>query len=357
VTGIFDGLPAQPEAQRLLGAALSAPGHAYLLSGPAGTGKRRYSERFAAALLDSRLGRIESRAHPDLFVLEAEGGSILIDAARELRRDLYMRPFEAERRAYLVLDAHLLRTESANALLKSLEEPPAYAVFVLVSDHAEAMLPTIRSRVTPIPFRRLSSADLAAHTGDAEAARAALGNSALAERLATDPASAERRGQYLELARASLVDAAFDPASAARVITEAASARADQAQRDVRDQGSRQLDGIDDPRQRKALEKRIDERAKRTARRAQIEEVRDALDVVAQWYRDLMVAGLGAEDLVINLRTAGDLVADARRSSPADAARAVAIASEARRSLESNVQPALAVEAMFHRLRLVPAGS
>src|SRR5205085_4116256 len=97
VSGIFDDLPAQPEAQRLLGAALAAPGHAYLLSGPAGIGKRRHAERFAAALLGSRSGRIESRAHPDLFVLEAEGGSILIDAARELRRDLYMRPFEAER--------------------------------------------------------------------------------------------------------------------------------------------------------------------------------------------------------------------------------------------------------------------
>jgi len=174
VSGAFDDLPAQPDAQRLLSAALRAPGHAYLLSGPAGTGKRRHAERFAAALLDSRPGRIENRSHPDLFVLEAEGGSILIDAARELRRDLHMRPFEADRRVYLVLDAHLLRTESANALLKSLEEPPPYAVFVLVSDHAQAMLPTIRSRVTPIPFRRLASVDLAAHTGDPVATPAAI---------------------------------------------------------------------------------------------------------------------------------------------------------------------------------------
>jgi DNA polymerase-3 subunit delta' len=357
VSGPFHDLPAQPDAQRLLSAALRAPGHAYLLSGPAGTGKRRHAERFAAALLNSRPGRIENRSHPDLFVLEAEGGSILIDAARELRRDLHMRPFEADRRVYLVLDAHLLRTESANALLKSLEEPPPYAVFVLVSDHAQAMLPTIRSRVTPIPFRRLASADLAAHTGDPVAARAALGNAALAERLATDPESAERRSEYLRLARASLVDPAFDPAAAARVITEAAAARAAQAQRQAEEDGARQLEGVDEPRQRKALEKRIEERAKRSARRAQTEELRDAIDVVALWYRDLMVAGLGAGDLVINLGTAGDLVADAKSSSPADAARAVEIASEARRSLESNVQPALAVEAMFHRLRLAPVGS
>ena len=162
----FEGLPPQSEARALLTAALADPGHAYLFSGPPGTGKRRYAEHFAAALLESRLGRIETRAHPDLFVLEAEGGSILIDHARELRRDLHMRPFEADRRVYMILDAHLLRTESANALLKSLEEPPAYAVFVLVSDHAEGMLPTIRSRVVPVPFRRLSSAQLTELTGD-----------------------------------------------------------------------------------------------------------------------------------------------------------------------------------------------
>ena len=158
-------------------------------------------------------------------MLEAEGGSILIDSARELRRDLYMRPFEAARRVYMILEAHLLRTESANALLKSLEEPPSYAVFLLVSDHADVMLPTIRSRVTPIPFRRLSTAQLAELTGDPVAARAALGDADRAQRLATDPDAAERRRGYVALARASLIDPAFDPGVAAKAIADAAAAR------------------------------------------------------------------------------------------------------------------------------------
>ena len=102
--------------------------------------------------------------------------------------------------------------------------------------------------------------------------------------------------------------------------------------------------------------KRIEERAKRTARRAQLEEVREAVDVVALWYRDLMATSLGAEGAVINSDAAGELAKDAKLGSPADAARAVAIVSEARRSLELNVQPALAVEAMFHRLRQASAG-
>jgi DNA polymerase III subunit delta' len=290
-------------------------------------------------------------------VLEAEGGSILIDSARELRRDLSMRPFEASRRVYMILEAHLLRTESANALLKSLEEPPSYAVFVLVSDHADVLLPTIRSRVTPIPFRRLSSAQLAELTGDPVAARAALGDAGRAQRLATDADAAERRRGYVELARASLVDPAFDPGVAARLVADAATARSAAAGKQVEQEGALQLEGVEDSRQRKALEKRIDERAKRTARRAQTEEVRDAVDTVGLWYRDLMAAGIGAEGAVINLDVSGELMQDARNCAPADAARAVAIVSEARMSLELNVQPALAVEAMFHRLRLAAAGS
>ena len=81
---------------------------------------------------------------------------IRIDAIRELRRDLHMRPFEADRRVYLVLDAHLLNEDAADALLKDLEEPPPYAVIVLVADDLGPMPETIRSRCQLVPFRRLS---------------------------------------------------------------------------------------------------------------------------------------------------------------------------------------------------------
>jgi len=217
----FQGLPAQPHALRLLEAAVASPAHAYLLSGPSGSGKRVYADRFAAALLRSSPHRIESRTHPDLFVLEPEGQSILIEGARRLRRDLHLRPFEADRRVYLILDAHLLRDESANALLKSLEEPPAYGVFVLLSNHAERMLPTIRSRLQSIDFRRYSAAALEAATGDAVAARAALGSLDRATELATDPAAAERRRVYLDLARRACSDVGFDPAQAGARVLEA----------------------------------------------------------------------------------------------------------------------------------------
>src|SRR5262245_17428991 len=152
----FAALPEQPEAKRLLAAALrEGPAHAYLLHGPAGTGKRAAALAFAGAVLgDER--RVADGTHPDLYVLEALGEMIRIDAVRELRRDLHMRPFEAERRVYLILSAHLLNEDAADALLKDLEEPPPYAVIVLVANELGPLPPTIRSRCQLVPFRRLS---------------------------------------------------------------------------------------------------------------------------------------------------------------------------------------------------------
>src|SRR5256714_7604835 len=153
---VFDSIPEQGEPKRLLAAALAdGPAHAYLFHGPAGVAKQATALAFASELLsgDQRVGR---RTHPDLYVLEPLGDQIRIDAVREMRRDLHMRPFEADRRVYLLFGAHLLNDEAADALLKDLEEPPPYAVIVLVADEVGSLAETIRSRCQAIPFRRLS---------------------------------------------------------------------------------------------------------------------------------------------------------------------------------------------------------
>src|SRR4029450_1530676 len=108
----FADVPEQVEAKRLLEAALGeGPAHAYLFHGPAGAGKRVGARAFAGALPGAPR-RVDGGTHPDLRVIEALGEMIRIDVIRELHHDLHMRPFEADWRVYLLLDAHLLNDEA-----------------------------------------------------------------------------------------------------------------------------------------------------------------------------------------------------------------------------------------------------
>ena len=109
----FADVPEQREAKRLLEAALAdGPAHAYLFHGPAGVGKRVAAQALAGELLgDPR--RVDARTHPDLQVIEALGEMIRIDEIRALHHDLHMRPFEGDRRVYLVFDAHRMNDDAA----------------------------------------------------------------------------------------------------------------------------------------------------------------------------------------------------------------------------------------------------
>src|SRR2546423_2309435 len=149
-----------------------------------------------------------------------------------------MRRYEAQRRVYLIFGAHLLNDEAADAVLKDLEEPPAYAVIVLVADEVGSLAETIRSRCQAIPFRRLSERAVreevqarAPQLSEDEAtsiARVAGGRLDRAERL-LDPAAAQRREELLETARSVYADPDFDPGAAAEKLLEAARARAAEA--------------------------------------------------------------------------------------------------------------------------------
>ena len=199
--------------------------HAYLFHGPPGVGKQKTALAFAAHLLGDR-GRVERRAHPDLYVLEPLGDQIRIDEVRRLRRDLHMRPFEADRRVYLLVSAHLLNEEAADALLKDLEEPPPYAVMILLADELGPLPETIRSRCQLVPFSRLS--EKAVHTVLAAQApglpadritalaRVAGGRLDRAERLLDEDAAA-RREELLALARARLRRPVVRPVVGGRV--------------------------------------------------------------------------------------------------------------------------------------------
>ena len=343
----FESFPEQEEAKRLLRAAVAeGPAHAYLFHGPAGVGKKRAAIAFAGALIGEP-DRVSRLAHPDLYMLEPLGDQIRIDPIRELRRDLHMRPFEADRRVYVVLGAHLMNEDAADALLKDLEEPPPYAVIVLVADELGTLPETIRSRCQDVPFRRLSRRAIKAHlasrglTGDRLeiAARVAAGRLDRAERL-LDAKAEEWRAAVIALARSSYLDPAFEPAAAAHRVFELAQERGREARAALEEGAAGE-----------GTARELDQRARRAQRGAELDAVLEALETLAAWYRDLVVSAAGAEEAILNCDRLAELTDDARTERAPAAARAAADVRDAWRSFEFNVQPGLALEALFIRLR------
>jgi DNA polymerase-3 subunit delta' len=377
----------QEQAKHLLAAALrEGPAHAYLFHGPAGVGKRRAALAFAAGLLADG-DRVERRAHPDLYVLEPHGDQIRIDDIRELRRDLHMRPFEGDRRVYLIFDAHLLNAEAADSLLKDLEEPPPYAVVVLAADELGPISETIRSRCQLVPFQRLSERAVRAEAERlapglspdelTAVARVAAGRLDRVARL-LDPDAVRRRAELLAVARAAYADPAFDPAAAAQTVTALAAERGAEeraaaeeaiAGRDLPDREAEQhvRRAERGAEERAAAEEAIagrdlpdregEQHVRRAERGAEREEILFALEELAAWYRDLLVVAAGAERAVVHYDRIGELVEDGTSERMPAAEQAAEVVLGAWRTFEEfNVTPALALEAMFVRVRRCFAG-
>ena len=133
--------------------------HAYIISGPAGSGRHVLARRLAAAMLCTGAGerpcgrcgpclKTEKGLHPDISLISgSEGGKpIAVDQVRQLRADAYIRPNEGERKVYLLEGADRMNPSAQNAMLKLLEEGPPYAAFLLIADNAGGLLQTVRSR-------------------------------------------------------------------------------------------------------------------------------------------------------------------------------------------------------------------
>lgn len=133
--------------------------HFYLISGAQGSGKRTLAHLLAAAILCPNedkpclncptCRRVMSDSHPDFItVTDSEHKNVAVKLVREMREDVFIRPNEAEHKIYFLPQE--LGIEGQNALLKILEEPPKYGVFLLLTDNPDKLLPTVRSRCTQL---------------------------------------------------------------------------------------------------------------------------------------------------------------------------------------------------------------
>jgi DNA polymerase III subunit delta' len=331
----------QAAARVAFAAALERPSHAYLLTGPAGSGKREAARAFVAELLaggapdpDSarRRALADPSPHPDLAWLRPPGAQHLVDEVRErVIEAAPYRPFEGERRAFVIEEADAMAEESQNALLKTLEEPAAFAHLILISSQPTALLDTVRSRCQEVAFAALGPEAVeerltVAHAGadPAErraAARLAGGDLDQAELLLSDRGR-ELRARAEGLARAAR-SGALDDAPWQRLL-EAAETRGSEVGDEVRGRLEALADQAKeaaDKRAEQRLRREAAEAAKRASRRGRTEALDTGLGLVGAWLRDLAAVGDGAPELILTADREAELRADAEGLDPRRARR------------------------------------
>jgi DNA polymerase-3 subunit delta' len=306
MTDLWSAVVGQERAVAQLRAATANPVHAYLLVGPPGSGKRAAAAAFAAALLcpDGGCGdcavcaRVRAGVHPDVTVVERTGPAITVDEAREIAQLAARSPVEGDRKVLVLTDFHLV-DRAAPALLKTIEEPPPSAVFVILADYVPTELVTIASRCAvvefgPVPDEILAAALVAdgvsAEVAD-RVATAANGNVARARLLASDagfagrqelwagvPGRLDGRGATAAALAADLVASVDGVLDALRERQAAELAALDEQARSQGDRPRRKL---------------IDDRHRREQRRARVDELRAGLAVLARAYRDRIATADG----------------------------------------------------------------
>jgi len=354
----------QGRAQVALTAALaSGPSHAYLFRGPRGAGKRAAARAFAAEILAGaaedpedarRRALLDPSPHPDLVWLVPRGAQHLVEEVRErvIRGSAY-RPFEGGKRVFVIEAAEVMRDESQNALLKTLEEPPEFVHIVLLSSEPEALLETVASRCQPVDFAPLPAEvlerELAAGSAEASAeeivaaARLAAGDLERARLLLGERGRELRAEVERCLAAALSGELASAPWRALLDRAEAAGEEADAATREALEAEAES--GL------KRTARDIADEAKRAGRRRRTEILDLGLELCAAWLRDLAAVGSGAEEIAFNRDRLDQLRSEtASIPDPAAARRGAELVQETRRAFELNVSEELALEALFFRL-------
>ncbi len=157
----FDKVWGHKEAVRLLKAAIQSGhiGHAYIFEGAFGVGKYTLATAFAKAILG-----IESETHPDLITVtnalygeEKKKDGLSIDSVRQMRQDVYVKPYLAKQKVYILPHGDLMGIEAQNCLLKVFEEPPEYCTIIILAENANALLQTIRSRAVLLRLHPLAA--------------------------------------------------------------------------------------------------------------------------------------------------------------------------------------------------------
>ncbi|WP_299518694.1 DNA polymerase III subunit delta' [uncultured Serinicoccus sp.] len=385
---VFTQLVGQPRVVQTLRRASGDPAsmtHAWLFTGPPGSGRSVAARTFAAALqCEEQAGGPEqvgcgrcqpcrmvmAGSHPDVRIVDTEQTFIKVDEARALVLEAQARPSLGRWRVMVVEDADRLNDHSANTLLKSLEEPTARTVWMLCAPSLEDVLVTIRSRCRHVRLGTPSAgavADLLIERDGIDpamahyAARAAQSHIGIARRLATDEHARARRREItgIPLTLGSLGDAlraAQDLVDEAGEGAKATSAdHAEEQRRELLEQLGADASARTHPPSVRAHLRRLDDRLKAEAKRQQHDSIDAALTDLASVYRDALLVATGASVDRINASEPEQIERLARSFTPEGLLGALETIGEARQRLIANGAPLLVLEAMMIGL-LLPRG-
>jgi DNA polymerase-3 subunit delta' len=359
------------QLSRAVAAAASGAGamHAWLFTGPPGSGRSVAARAFAAALLCGRGGcgecpacrQVHAGTHADLLLVRPDGLSYGVRQTRDLVLKAAAAPVSGRWRIVLFEDADRATEQAANALLKAIEEPAPRTIWLLCAPYADDLPTTIRSRCRLVTLRMPPTAAVAAMLEDEgispelalTAARAAQGHVGRARRLATDPAAAGRRADVLQVpADVGSMGQAFKSAAAlvraaeleAEAVTEELNEPEKEALRRAFGEGSTGKGVATALRGGAGAMHDLEARQKSRATRLKRDALDRALLDLAGYYRDILAVQLGASVELANAGRADELDSLARSSLPADTVRRIEAIMRCRERLEANVAPLLAVE-------------
>jgi DNA polymerase-3 subunit delta' len=373
---VWDDVVGQESAVAALQGAVANPAamtHAWLVTGPPGSGRSVAARAFAAGLQCPQGGCGVCQActttmagtHPDVTLLATEKVVIAIDEVRDLIMTASRSPSGGRWRVIVIEDADRMAERTTNVLLKTIEEPPPHTVWVLCAPSVQDVLPTIRSRCRAVVLRvppPQAVADLLVRRDGADpavalsAARAAQSHVGLAKRLARDAGARERRTAVLSIARR--IRGVGDAVLAAGELVEVAKAEAVSAtqERDAAEKaellrGLGVADGETLPPRLRSQLKQLEDDQKRRATRHQRDVLDRAMVDLLSLYRDVLVVQLGAEVELVNAELAETVRSLAADSTPEQTVRRMDSIGVARTRLGGNVAPLLALEAMAIALR------
>ncbi|GAA0323490.1 DNA polymerase III subunit delta' [Streptomyces polychromogenes] len=374
VTAAAEGQPLPPGSKMT---------HAWLFTGPPGSGRATAARAFAAALQcvspDRALGgepgcgfcdgchTTMAGTHADVEIVRTDLLSIGVKETRDLVRRAQLSPAVGRWQVIVLEDADRLTEGAGNVLLKAVEEPAPRTVWLLCAPSLEDVLPTIRSRCRHLTLTTPSVAAVAEvlvrrdgvePAAAAAAARATQGHIDRARRLATDEAARSRRAAVLKLplrvddvggclkAAQELVDAAAEDA---KQVAEEIDAKETEELRAALGAGAGAGGRL--PRGTAGVMKELEDRQKRRRTRTQRDSLDLALTDLTGFYRDVLALQLGSSLAIANEDLRPDLDRIARASGPERTLRRIEAIIACRGALDRNVAPLLAVEAMTMALR------